>query len=44
MSRNPLLGAVDDLREGVAAFLKKRAPQFPLQVSRDLPELPDQKL
>lgn len=37
---NIQLGAMGDVHEGVAAFLEKRAPQFPLLVSRDLPELP----
>lgn len=37
-------GAIADVREGVAAFLEKRAPRFPLPVSRDLPGLPGQKL
>lgn len=41
---NIQLGAMGDVHEGVAAFLEKRAPQFPLLVSRDLPGLPDQKL
>ncbi|MCC6926733.1 MAG: enoyl-CoA hydratase/isomerase family protein [Novosphingobium sp.] len=37
---NIALGAQGDVHEGVAAFLEKRAPQFPLSVSRDLPETP----
>lgn len=37
---NIQLGAMGDVHEGVAAFLEKRAPQFPLLVSRDLPDLP----
>jgi enoyl-CoA hydratase/carnithine racemase len=41
---NIQLGALGDVHEGVAAFLEKRAPRFPLAVSRDLPDLPDQKL
>jgi 1,4-dihydroxy-2-naphthoyl-CoA synthase len=31
------LGASDDVREGVASFLEKRGPDFPLRVSRDMP-------
>jgi len=43
---NIQLGAMGDVHEGVAAFLEKRTPQFPLKVSQDLPETPwwDQKL
>lgn len=37
---NIALGAQADVHEGVAAFLEKRAPQFPLSVSRDLPATP----
>jgi len=39
-SLNIALGAKGDVHEGVAAFLEKRAPQFPLKVSQDLPEMP----
>jgi len=31
------LGMSPDMEEGVASFLEKRAPAFPLRVSRDLP-------
>ncbi len=34
-----VMGASDDVREGVAAFLEKRAPRFSMSVSKDLPEL-----
>ncbi len=37
---NIALGAQGDVKEGVAAFLEKRAPQFPLKVSTNLPETP----
>jgi enoyl-CoA hydratase/carnithine racemase len=37
---NIALGAKGDVHEGVAAFLEKRAPQFPLKVSGDLPDMP----
>lgn len=37
---NIALGAKGDVHEGVAAFLEKRSPQFPLSVSADLPETP----
>jgi enoyl-CoA hydratase/carnithine racemase len=37
---NIALGAQGDVKEGVAAFLEKRAPQFPLKVSTDLPAMP----
>lgn len=37
---NIALGAKGDVHEGVAAFLEKRAPAFPLSVSADLPETP----
>jgi enoyl-CoA hydratase/carnithine racemase len=37
---NIALGAKGDVHEGVAAFLEKRTPNFPLTVSRDLPKMP----
>ena len=37
---NIALGQQGDVHEGVAAFLEKRAPDFPLAVSADMPETP----
>lgn len=37
---NIALGAGADVREGVAAFLEKRTPDFPMKVSQDLPPTP----
>ena len=37
---NIALGARADVHEGVAAFLEKRSPQFPLTVSTDMPATP----
>jgi 1,4-dihydroxy-2-naphthoyl-CoA synthase len=34
-------GTSDDVREGVDAFLQKRTPEFPQQVSAGLPEVFD---
>lgn len=39
-AQNIALGARADVHEGVAAFLEKRKPQFPLKVSTDLAGLP----
>ena len=33
------LGSSPDVHEGVAAFLEKRTPRFPMGVSTDLPDL-----
>lgn len=38
---NIALGARADVHEGVAAFLEKRKPVFPLKVSSDLPDVPN---
>ena len=32
------LGSSPDVHEGVAAFLEKRVPDFPMRVSTDLPD------
>lgn len=37
---NIALGARADVHEGVAAFLEKRGPEFPLRVSTDMPDTP----
>jgi enoyl-CoA hydratase/carnithine racemase len=34
-----VMGASEDVKEGIAAFLEKRAPRFSMSVSRDLPDL-----
>lgn len=34
-----VMGASADVKEGVAAFLEKRAPKFAMSVSRELPDL-----
>jgi hypothetical protein len=28
----------DDLQEGIASFLEKRTPEFPLKPSKDMPD------
>ena len=33
------MGKSPDIREGIASFLEKRAPNFPMKVSKDLPDL-----
>jgi enoyl-CoA hydratase/carnithine racemase len=35
------LGSSPDVHEGVAAFLGKRTPDFPMRVSTDVPDLPE---
>ena len=33
------MGKSPDIKEGIASFLEKRAPNFPMKVSKDLPDL-----
>ena len=33
------MGKSQDIKEGIASFLEKREPNFPMKVSRDLPDL-----
>jgi enoyl-CoA hydratase/carnithine racemase len=33
------MGKSRDIKEGIASFLEKRAPNFPMKVSKDLPDL-----
>ena len=33
------MGKSLDIKEGIASFLEKREPNFPMKVSRDLPDL-----
>ena len=33
------MGKSPDIKEGIASFLEKRAPKFPMKVSKDLPDL-----
>ena len=33
------MGKSPDIKEGIASFLEKRAPNFPMRVSKDLPDL-----
>ena len=33
------MGKSPDIREGIASFLEKRDPNFPMKVSEDLPDL-----
>ena len=33
------MGKSQDIREGIASFLEKREPNFPMKVSKDLPDL-----
>ena len=35
------MGKSPDIKEGIASFLEKRAPNFPMKVSKDLPDLTD---
>ena len=34
-----VMGGSADVKEGVAAFLEKRAPRFAMSVSKELPDL-----
>ena len=33
------MGKSPDIKEGIASFLEKRAPNFSMKVSKDLPDL-----
>ena len=33
------MGKSQDIKEGIASFLEKREPDFPMKVSKDLPDL-----
>jgi len=33
------MGKSPDIKEGIASFLEKRAPNFQMKVSKDLPDL-----
>jgi hypothetical protein len=33
------MGKSQDIKEGIASFLEKREPNFPMKVSKDLPDL-----
>ena len=35
------MGKSPDIKEGIASFLEKRAPNFQMKVSKDLPDLSD---
>ena len=33
------MGKSQDIKEGIVSFLEKREPNFPMKVSKDLPDL-----
>ena len=33
------MGKSSDIKEGILSFLEKREPEFPMKVSKDLPDI-----